>query len=127
MFEIPESADTSPRRFTHAVLQAAGLLGMYDAELARVLGLMCGDIGRLSSARDVLAVDSIAGQRATMFLRVYRALYRCMHGDGAAMCHWLRATHTRLDGSPLLAMVDHGRLAEVVRCATEAKNFIRSY
>ncbi len=60
MFEIPESVAESPRRMTQAVLQAADLLGLYNAELARILGLMCDDIGRIASARDTLQPDTEA-------------------------------------------------------------------
>lgn len=54
MFQIDIDAVREPQRLTPAVLQAAGMLGMYRAELARVLHLQCGDIGELTSMRKTL-------------------------------------------------------------------------
>jgi len=116
MFEIPEGIEASPRRLTQAVLQAADLLGLYNAELARVLGLMCGDIGRIASARDTLTPGTDACQKALLFLRIYRALYVEKKGNEAAMYNWLRIRQAQLGEAPLIVMVDHGGLGEVVNC-----------
>jgi hypothetical protein len=96
------------------VLQAAELLGLYRAELARMLPLQCGDIGRLSAARELLVQGSRSWQQAVLFIRFYRALFAVMEGDGAAMCHWLRAPDLELEGVPLLLLVDDNRLAGVL-------------
>ena len=90
------------------------MLGMYQAELARVLGVRCGDIGDLANARRTLEPGSEAWQRAIGFVRLYEALFEKTGGEGPAMCHWLRADHPDLGGVPLLLMVDDGRLMYVV-------------
>ena len=112
--DIPVGVIESPARLTPAVLQAAELLGLYRAELARVLNLQCGDIGRLSAAREHLVPGSRSWQQAVRFIRLYRALFAAMQADEAAMCHWLRADNRQLQGVPLLLLVDEGRLAEVL-------------
>lgn len=47
-------------RFTPAVLQAAELLGLFRAELARILGLQCNDVGALAEIRALLEPGSVA-------------------------------------------------------------------
>ena len=113
VFDITD--DTSdPRRLTQSVLQVVALLDMYQAELARVLRLKCGDIGELASAQCCLVTGTEAWEQALLFVRFYRLLYDRMRGDGIAMRHWLRVENVALGGVPHLMIVDENRLAEVV-------------
>lgn len=114
MFEIAPADMDSPRKLTQGVLQAAQLLGLYHAELARILRLNCADVGRLANAQDLLRMDSVHADRALCFLECYHCLYRNCGGDEAAMCHWLRREHSGLPASPLLMMVDHQDLQAVL-------------
>jgi hypothetical protein len=107
--------DNDPRRLTQAVLQITGLLGLYQAELARVLRVNCGVIGQLASGRRCLEPGTAAWQQASQLVRLYQALYVQLDGNGVAMCHWLRVPHPRIGGVPHLLMVDDGRLDDVVR------------
>lgn len=114
VFEI--AAETSdPRKLTQSVLQIIALLDMYQAELARVLHLKCGDIGELACARRYLETGTEHWQQALLLVRFYRLLYDRMNGDGVAMRHWLRVKNAGLGGVPHLLIVDDDRLAEVVR------------
>lgn len=115
VFLIDELAD-EPRRLTLSVLQISAMLGFYQAELARVLALRCADIGGLASGRRDLEPDTVAWRQARLFVRMYRALYVRLGGDGAAMHHWLRIPQAACGGVPHLLMIDEGRLADVVRC-----------
>ena len=99
-----------PRKLTQSVLQVTEMLGMYQAELARVLQLQCGDIGRLANGQRVLECGSVAWDEAVLFIRLYQALYEKLGGDGVAMCNWLRRDNKPLGGVPLLLIVDDGRL-----------------
>jgi hypothetical protein len=103
-----------PRRRTQLTLQVTTLLGLYQAELARILGLHCPQIGCLASGREQLVPATFAWRQAGLLLRGYQALYRLTGGDGVAMRHWLRVRQVALDGTPHLLMIDEGRLAEVV-------------
>lgn len=114
VFSIEDCGD-DPRRLTQSVLQATDLLGFYQAELARMLSLCCGDIGQLAAGRQVLVPGSTAARHARLFIRLYRALYLLHHGDGAAMHHWLRRPQAALDGIPHRLMIDENRLCDVVR------------
>lgn len=113
VFEIQVDT-TEPRQLTRAVLQVIAMLDMYQAELARVLQLQCGDIGELSSAQRCLDRGSPAWEQARLFVRFYQLLYDRLNGDGVAMRHWLRRQHAVLGSTPHLLIVDEGRLAEVV-------------
>lgn len=113
VFQIPQSIE-DPRRLTQAVLQIVEMLDLYQAELARVLHLKCGDIGQLASARRCLEPGSDAWEQAQLLVRAYRALYHRMHGDGVAMRHWLRVSQPELGGVPHLLVVDDDRLRRVV-------------
>ena len=104
---------SSPLRLTQSVIQITEMLNLYQAELARLLGLQCGDIGRLTNGKHKLIPETEAWQKAVLLLRLYQALYDKMQGDGVAMCHWLRADNTHLNGIPLMLMVDEGQLARV--------------
>ena len=44
VFKI-ENATANERSLSQSVIQVIELLGMYHAELARILGQQCGDIG----------------------------------------------------------------------------------
>jgi hypothetical protein len=102
VYQIAETFD-EPRRLTQAVLQIVDMLGLYQAELARILLLKCGDIGRLAAARQSLEPATPAWKQALLLVRCYRALYVIKDGDGVAM-----------RGVPHLLIVDDGRLADVV-------------
>jgi len=115
VYQLPEQID-EPRRLTQAVLQIVDMLGLYQAELARVLRLKCGDIGRLAAAQQCLEPATPAWEQAQLLLRCYRALYVVRQGDGVAMRHWLRVPDHALGGVPHLLIVDDGRLADVVAC-----------
>jgi len=113
VFQIPQNIE-DPRRLTQAVLQIIELLDLFQAELARVLHLKCGDIGELAGARRCLEPGTDAWGQAQLFVRCYRALFERMHGDGVAMRHWLRVTQPGLGGVPHLLIVDDDRLQTVV-------------
>lgn len=103
-----------PRRLSCAVLQATDMLGFYRAELARILGFRCADVGQLASGQRCLERGSMAWRRAQGYLRLYRALHELHGGDRAAMFHWLRVPHPELGGVPHLLLVDDGRLSVVL-------------
>lgn len=90
------------------------MLGMYRAELARVLHLQCQDIGRLADIKQLLEPDTDAWRQAVVFIRLYQTPFAGMQGEKATIHHWLRAENEGLDGVPLLLIVDDDRLREVL-------------
>lgn len=90
------------------------MLGMYLAELARILQVTCSEIGEFASGKQFLNLNSKAGEQAIQFIRLYELLYEKFGADEVAMCHWLRAKNQDLNGIPLYLMVDDGQLTHVV-------------
>ena len=82
------------------------MLGMLQAELARVLHVNCGDIGQLSSGRRLIEAGGLSWTQARLFVRFYQGLYARMNGDGVAMRHWLRVENATLAGVPHLLFVE---------------------
>ena len=113
MFNFDNDVFNSTEKLTPAVLQACGMLNMYQAELASVLGLQCSDIGRMSSVQQFIIQDSMVWEKAVLFIRFYQCLYEKHSGNEVAMVHWLRAEKKELNSSPLLLMVDNGQLLSV--------------
>lgn len=87
------------------------MLGMYQAELARVLGLQCADIGAMASVQKFLEPDSPSWSKAELFIQFYQKLFQRFNGDEVLMVHWLRADLKKFNKSPLLMMVDDGELS----------------
>ena len=110
MFFKIETPFRSDRKFSQSLIQVTELLGMYHAELARILGQQCGDIGELASGKRCLDRDSKAGQRGVLFINTYNLLFECFDGDGIAMYHWMRAYNKHLNGTPHFLIIDDGKL-----------------
>jgi hypothetical protein len=110
-------------KLTQSVIQITEMLGMYRAELARVLHIKCEDIGRLVDDKQNLELDTKSWEQAILFVRLYEALYEYCEGDEAAMCHWLRSMNKTLAGEPLLLIVDDDKLQKVLSfLETEIEN-----
>ena len=101
------------RKISQSVVQVIELLGMYHAELARILGQQCGDIGELASGRNCIQKDSEAWHSAVLFIEMYQLLYDYFSGDGVAMYHWMRAHNKHLNGTPHFLLVDDAQLATI--------------
>ncbi|MBE9568678.1 MAG: DUF2384 domain-containing protein [Proteobacteria bacterium] len=106
-----ENALSSERKISQSVIQVTELLGMYQAELARILGLKCGDIGELASGRNTIKKDSHAWQQAALFIDAYNLLFDYFSGDAVAIYHWMRAPNQHLQGTPHWLIVDDGKLS----------------
>ena len=113
---LPEAPFASERKLSQSVVQIAAILEMFHAELARVLGWRCADIGALVNGRRLLERDTPQWRQACLFVRMFQQLYQCYDGDGARMINWLRRDHQALGASPHLLMVDRGRVDVVLEC-----------
>lgn len=102
-------------KLTQSVIQITEMLGMYRAELARVLHIKCEDVGRLADERQNLEPETESWEQAILFVRLYEMLYEYCEGEEAAMHHWLRANNQGLAGEPLLLIVDNNKLQVVLK------------
>ncbi len=120
MFEIDQKVLEKSEKITPAVLQISEMLGMYHAELARVLKLQCADIGKLASIQQFIEPGTVAWEQAVLFVRFYQTLYKMHCGNEIAIYNWIRVENKQLKGTPLLLIVDNSRLEYVL-------NFIENY
>lgn len=112
VFRVSNSFE-SERELSQSVMQVTQMLGMYNAELARILGQQCDDIGKLSSGKSCLKQQTLAWERAVLFVKTYNLLFDYFEGDGVAMYHWMRASNQQLAGTPHFLMVDDGKLGMI--------------
>lgn len=78
------------KKLSQSILQAAEMLALYNAELARILCLHCADIGELASGKEYLEENSLSWRQAELFIHFYNNLYYYFRGNGVMMRHWLR-------------------------------------
>ena len=105
------------------MLQACEMLGMYQAELASILKLRCTDMANMARAKKRLDADSISWQKAILFIKFYQLLFERFNGDQAQMYHWLRKDGPELKKSPLVLMVDEGRIEFIIKHLSTENNF----
>ncbi len=105
---------SSEKLLTQAVLQITQMLGVYHAELARILYLRCVDIAELSNANKVLEKKSEAWLQAEKFVALFECLYDFANGNEVLMNNWLRKNNEKLQAIPLYVMVDEKRIDDVV-------------
>lgn len=103
-------------KLTQAVLQVAVLLGIYHAELARILGLQCSDIGELYRSGQYIKKDTRAWLCAEQLIKIYEILYVKFSANETKIHNWLRKENKVLAGAPLYLMVDNKKLKEVLFC-----------
>lgn len=112
MHKISKSA-ANPRKLSQSVIQITQMLGMYQAELARVLHVMCSDVGELANGSRELEPGTPAWQQAELFCSFYNRLFDRMQGDAVTMRNWLRKDNNALHGTPLLLIIDDNQLVRL--------------
>ena len=107
------AAPAAPRPETGAVLtkaliRAAGLLGLSNAALARVLGVSEASVSRLFSGSRAIDPASKEGELALLLVRAYRSLDSLVGTDAAQRKAWMEGYNRALNGRPaeLIARAD---------------------
>ena len=83
-----------------AVLQAAQLLGLSRARLARVLGVSEAGLSRLASGARHIDPDSKEGELALLLVRLYRSLDALVGNDAQQRQRWLETYNRGVNGRP---------------------------
>ncbi len=93
---------------TKALIRAAGLLGLSNAALARVLGVSEASVSRLVSGNRTIDPASKEGELALLLVRVYRSLDSLVGTDAAQRKAWMGGYSRALNGRPaeLIARAD---------------------
>lgn len=102
------------RALIASVNHAADNLGLYRAELARILGLMCADVSDISRLESILKARAECQLRAEQFVLFYDFLDKTHSSDAVLMLNWFRRHNNELGTTPFLALVDEGRLVETI-------------
>jgi uncharacterized protein (DUF2384 family) len=89
---------------TKAALRAAGLLGISNKALARIVGLSEASVSRMGAGSYTLTPGEKPFELAVLFVRFYRALDAVVHGDDAVARAWLVNPNAAL-GAPPLALI----------------------
>jgi hypothetical protein len=85
---------------TKAALRAAGLLGLSNRILARIVGVSEASVSRMGAGTYTLTPGEKTFELAVLFVRFYRALDAVVHGDDAVARAWLAAPNDALGGPP---------------------------
>ena len=104
----------SEKALTQAVLQITQMLGIYHAELARILHFKCADIGAISNGKKLILKSSVAWVQAEKYVLLYQRLYVFFEGSEILINNWLRKHNKKLNAIPLYVMVDELRIDDVV-------------
>jgi uncharacterized protein (DUF2384 family) len=99
---------------TKAALRAAGLLGVSNKTLARIVGLSEASVSRMGSGTYTLTPGEKPFELAVLFVRFYRALDAVVHGDDAVARAWLASPNAALGAPPLTLIQSVPGLVHVV-------------
>ena len=97
-----------------ALNHAADSLGLYRAELARILRLLCPDVSDPEHLEKLLSDNKEVREQAERFVYFHALLEAQFPDNSTGMVHWFRKKNVRLSTTPFHAMVDHGRLEDVI-------------
>lgn len=97
-----------------SVNYATDTLGLYRAELARILGLNCSDVSDSQNLELLFTSNNRIRNQAESFICCFQLLEKLFPNDTVSMVHWLRRENSELGMTPFLAMVDHGQLSQVI-------------
>ena len=79
---------------------ACDTLGLYRAELARILGLMCQDVSDSRTLEKLLQEDRHYQQRAELFILLFHELEKRFKEDNVATLNWFRRHNANLETTP---------------------------
>jgi hypothetical protein len=99
---------------TVAALRAGAALQLSDDELAQVIGVEKHAIEHLKIGQEMIPVNSGAGLRCQMLIRMFRALEHLVGGDQEMCRQWLRGRSEAVGGNPAAVIVNPDGLREVV-------------
>ncbi len=99
---------------TQAILRAAELLDLTNAELARILGVSPSYVSKLRSGASTIQAESKTGELGVLFVRGFRSLDAIVGGDERTACNWLRNMNTALSAKPIDLLMSVSGLVAVV-------------
>lgn len=101
----PTSIKTMPERapvLTKAVLRAADLLGLEDAELAQVIGVSAPTVSRYRRGTAELNPERKVGERGLLLVRLFASLDSLVGSDDENRKAWMHGQCKPLGGVPAM-------------------------
>lgn len=100
----PKAKPNPEAVLSKATLNAAGQLGLNNAELAKVLGISEPSVSRVASGHRHIDPHSREGQTALILVRIFRALDLLVGGDSNARTVWMNSHNKAIAGVPKSAI-----------------------
>jgi len=85
---------------TKALLKAAALIGINDAELAQTIGTSPSSISRMHNGNRTLSEDSKEWELSALLIRLYRSLDSIVAGDQNSLRSWMSSYNNELEATP---------------------------
>ncbi|HEY1229586.1 MAG TPA: antitoxin Xre-like helix-turn-helix domain-containing protein [Ramlibacter sp.] len=118
---MPRAAATLPDPgaaatvLTKATLRAAGLLGLTNAALARVVGVSESTVSRMAAGDRQLEIGSKPAELAALLVRVYRSLDALVGNSDSHRQRWMASFNQAFTAPPREAIESVEGLVRVVR------------
>ena len=98
---------------TVAALRAGAALQLSDDELAQVIGVEKHAIVHFKIGQEMISVNSGAGLRCQMLIRMFRALEHLVGGDQEMCRQWLRSHNETAGGDPAEVIANPDGLRQI--------------
>jgi uncharacterized protein (DUF2384 family) len=92
---------------TKALLRAAGILGISNSKLARILGLSPSTITRLVTGTYVLVEGKKEWEFAALLVRMFRSLDAITGGNEEIAAQWMRSENKALAGRKPVELLEN--------------------
>lgn len=99
----PINVKAAPERapvLTKAILRASDLLGLKDAELAKIIGVSAPTVSRCRNGISEIDPDHKAGELGLLLVRLFRSLDPLVGSDGEKRKAWMHGQNKQLGGVP---------------------------
>ncbi|HYD77065.1 MbcA/ParS/Xre antitoxin family protein [Ramlibacter sp.] len=106
---------------TKATLRAAGLLGLSNAALARVVGLSESTVSRMASGARQLEIGTKPAELGALLVRVYRSLDALVGNSDQHRLAWMNSFNRAFNAAPRDAIQRVEGLVQVVRYLDTAR------
>ncbi len=109
---------------TKATLRSAGLLGLNNAALARIVGVSESHVSRMAAGERALAIGTKPAELATLLVRVYRSLDALVGNSERHRQLWMASFNRAFNEAPRDAIQKVEGLVRVVRYLDSARAVI---
>lgn len=119
----PDAA-TAAAVLTKATLRAAGLLGLTNAALARVVGVSESTVSRMAAGERQFELGSKPAELAALLVRVYRSLDALVGNSDSQRQRWMSSFNHAFQAAPREAIEGVEGLVRVVRYLDGARAIV---